>query len=72
MKKKSSKNQYLSSAPLLHKESMSENGNYLPSTTLPMNTSRLKVQLFISCQNLVNVDYVGKTDSLVALYTKSD
>lgn len=34
--------------------------------------SRLKVQLFISCRDLVNVDYVGKTDSLVALYTKVD
>lgn len=39
---------------------------------LPINTSRLKVQLFISCRDLVNVDYVGKTDSLVALYTKHD
>ncbi len=39
---------------------------------LPQNTSRVKVQLFISCRNLDNVDYVGKTDAAVALYTKSD
>lgn len=39
---------------------------------VPQNTSRLKVQLFVSCRDLVNVDYVGKTDSFVALYTKPD
>jgi len=38
---------------------------------MPQNNARLKVQLFISCRDLANVDYVGKTDSLVALYTKS-
>ncbi len=38
---------------------------------MPQNNTRLKVQLFISCRDLVNVDYVGKTDSLVAFYTKS-
>ena len=42
------------------------------SPGLPTNNTRLKVQLFISCRDLVNVDYVGKTDSLVALYTKHD
>ncbi len=32
----------------------------------------MKVQLFISCRNLDNVDYVGKTDAAVAMYTKPD
>lgn len=44
----------------------------LQESVLPLNNSRLKVQLFISCRDLVNLDYVGKTDPLVALYTKSD
>ena len=44
----------------------------MQESVLPLNNSRLKVQLFISCRDLVNLDYVGKTDPLVALYTKSD
>lgn len=42
------------------------------SILMPQTLSRLKVQLFVSCRDLVNMDYMGKTDSLVTLYTKND
>ena len=55
---------YMTSVSQLESDPLATNGR-------AQNNTRLKVQLFISCRDLVNVDYVGKTDSLVAFYTKS-